>query len=291
MYRYKAGKNKKVAELSLIESEVMDGKIRWRDIIRLIDSIDSQKFKAFLSVEGHMKRMLNAWGNFLDSPTKTTTSELLEDIIRGFITVQLLTIMNDNPKKFEDIGVSGKTMLWITGDLVELIPKQMLLVALIDGLELMGELDIVIDLDNHFYTYGKSYIDGVNSSDYIINTGDILNDVLKLYIPEINSRKKIEVLFTANTLGEKHKRKDYFVLSSNLSTIDLSDLEGKVIFEGEFQKGAYLGNIGEHVEFITNPDGLNITSVVVDGRRKPVVYGPDPRTNRLKFTDWFDEKS
>ena len=55
----------------------------------------------------------------------------------------------------------------------------------------------------------------------------------------------------------------------------------------KFVKGAYIKNAGEMIEFILDPEKIAIEKLFVDCRPKPVIYGPDAKTNKNKISQWF----
>jgi hypothetical protein len=63
----------------------------------------------------------NIWGNFLLNPSLENKSELLQDFVRSYITVQLLSLSSENSQVNRDFGVRpGKSLIWITGDLLSI---------------------------------------------------------------------------------------------------------------------------------------------------------------------------
>jgi len=63
----------------------------------------------------------------------------------------------------------------------------------------------------------------------------------------------------------------------------------KLIVEGEFKNGAYIRNSENKnsINFMSVPGKQKYDSLLIDARPKPVVYGPDVYSNRLKLQQWF----
>jgi len=47
--------------------------------------------------------------------------------------------------------------------------------------------------------------------------------------------------------------------------------------------------IGQKFDIISNPEKIHYKNIVFDTRHKPIVYGPDAKSNKLKFSKWFSE--
>ena len=62
----------------------------------------------------------------------------------------------------------------------------------------------------------------------------------------------------------------------------------KLVIEGEFKNGAYMiPNREKFFGFISTPDNKKYESILVDGRIRPIVYGPDSYSNKLKLQTWI----
>jgi hypothetical protein len=164
--------------------------------------------------------------------------------------------------------------------------------SLLDGLEIRGGADIFIDRKGLVYTLGKNYAEGVRTTGFIASPPDIFEEVYKVLVPEIEGKKnERKVIFTGKVNSESGKESDIFAVSPEFSQVKLDFEKRRLNVEGNFIKGAYLDNHGERVSFISNPEKVMYKSLIIDGRYKPVVYGPDPKTNRAKINEWFDEKT
>ena len=162
------------------------------------------------------------------------------------------------------------------------------MLTLIDGLELEGAFDCCWDLDMKLLSYGRSYVEGVNSMDIILTAGEVLSDFTKVILPHTKSSKVTnKVIFSGTIQSVKGDKNEIFALSSKYSYIDMPVHEEKLLVEGHFKEGSYTYPTGDlRVGFVSIPGQKRYESLLVDARPRPVVYGPDSYSNRLKLQNW-----
>lgn len=294
VYRLSKDKEKRTLNIPIKRSYALsEGKVRWSSKPKLMEAIRSAKLKAFLTMDNPSRRIANLWANFVLSQPSRTSSEPVSDLVRAYSTVQLLSITNDNGEKFSNIGslVDG-TALFLTGDLINVLPTSHLVMTLLDGLEIRGGTDIFVDRTGLIYTVGKNYSEGVRTTGFIASAPDIFEEVYRVLVPEIEGKtNERKVIFTGKVNSESGKESDIFAVAPEFSQVKLDFEVNRLSIEGTFIKGAYLDNYGEKISFISNPDKVKYRSLIIDGRYKPVVYGPSPKANRAKINEWFDEKT
>lgn len=278
VYRYNKGKFEK-------------GMISWDSETALIDSIKNSKIQALMSSDMSSDELINKYANFVLRPHRKVSDPVLEDILRSFTTIQNLTIYNENKKKFFGIGWQGKkTGVFLTGRLVELMSDKDVLLSLIDGFELLGEFDLFIDKKGYLYSFGKSMSLGSESSDIILGKHEVLPLATKVFLPELHPKKsKNKVIFQGSISSIDFEREEIFSINPEVSLFDIPETEEKVLFDGRFVNGAKMVNDEIKVSFISSRASILYNRVVVDGRVKPVIYGPDSYANRNKLKSWFDE--
>lgn len=288
---FEEGRRKNINDLSLDRFKWEEGSIQWRDPNALIEAARNAKLRAFLSSEVKEDVLMNAWSNFVFRSSRITTSELLLDIIRAYITVQLLTIRNDNKDMFKGLGESRDgVMLFITGDLLQILPEKNLILSLVDGLELEGVIDVVFDHNNSTEIWGQSYVEGPTSTDMVVHAQELWEQRERLYVLGISGRKKDKrAVYTVDVEGEKVVKEDYFALSGSITTIDLPKHISKLLVDSKFEQGAYIRDGDKKDSFVSDPSKIEVGKIFVDGRHKPVVYGPEPRKNLSKLNEWLDE--
>lgn len=282
---------KSINDLSMDRFEFEEGAIQWRDPNALIEAARSAKLRAFLSSEVKEDILMNTWSNFVFRSSRITTSELLLDVIRSYITVQLLTIRNDNKDIFRDIGTTEEgVMLFVSGDLLEILPEKNLVLSLIDGLELEGAIDIVFDNNNSTEIWGQSYVDGPTSTDMVVHAKDLWEQRERLYVLGISGKKRDKrAVYTVEVEGEAVDKEHFFALSGSITTIELPKHISKLLIDSKFEQGAYIRDGDKKDSFVSDPSKIEAGRIFVDARHKPVVYGPEPRKNLSKLNEWLDE--
>lgn len=288
---YEEGKRKNMNDLSMDRFKWEEGSIKWRDPNALIEAARNAKFRAFLGSEVKEDILMNTWSNFVFRASKITTSELLMDIIRSYITVQLLTMRNDNKDLFKNMGGEETgTILFVTGDLLEILPEKNLVLSLVDGLELEGAVDIIFDKDHSTEIWGESYAEGPESTDMVVYAQDLWEMRNKLYVLGISGRKKDKrAVYTVNVEGESIVKEDFFALSGSITTIELPKHMSKLLVDSKFEQGAYIRDGDKKDSFVSDAGRVHVGKIFVDARYKPVVYGPEPRKNLSKLNEWLDE--
>jgi hypothetical protein len=149
-----------------------------------------------------------------------------------------------------------------------------------------------IDRESRVFTLGKNYSEGIRTTGFIASPPDIFTEVYRVLVPEIDGRKgERKVILTGRVSSESGKESEIFAVAPEFTQVKLDFEMKRLNVEADLIKGAYLDEYGERITFVSNPDKVRYTSLIVDGRYKPVVYGPDPKTNRAKISEWFDEKT
>ncbi len=264
----------------------------WSEIPELLEVLNGTKYKSFLSKYVASNFMSNIWGNFLLNPVLKTNSELLQDFVRAYITVQLLSLCSDNPKVVKDFGVKPvKTLLWITGDLVRIPEFKKFLVAIIDGLQLRGSFDFVLDESNLLYTFGKSFSLGEKSDEIVLDRKVFLPKFTKVFAPDIDLRPDSrKVVFDGTIFSRSDKSFEVYGMSSEITEINIKNPEAMYL-EGKFTKNAYIENYRKLFEFYCVNNDIYWEKIVFDCRIKPVVYGPNAKANDIKFNMWLSGES
>ena len=265
-------------------------KLNWNNEYGLIDSIKDARLRAFLGSDISSKEMLNSWSNFLVNRITACEDPTILDILRAYTTIQTHSMYQDSKEKLNNFGLNGKTGLVLTGMIPLILGKQKTLLSLIDGFEFAGTFDTYIDQEKRLLSYGKSYVLGPSSTDAILTRRDLLSTATKVYIPDMRLGKNIsKVIFNGYTDSLEGEKQDIFVLSPEFTLIDLPLHREKLIIEGEFKNGASIRNNEdrEGLSLISIPGKLRYSSLLIDARPKPIIYGPDVYSNKLKLQQWL----
>ena len=265
-------------------------KVGWSNDLALIDSIKDSRFRAFLATDLGQKEVFNYWSNFILNRVFSCEDPNLVDILRAYCTIQNHSIYRDNKEKLDGFGIqSDSSAMILSGYIPRVLSKSKSLLTLIDGLELSGSFDCYWDLDMRLLSFGKSYISGVDSTDIILTRKEMMSLLTRVVIPhskEIKGPNK--VVFSGITESLALGRGEFFVLSPEYSYIELPNHDEKLVIEGEFKNGTYtIPERSKSLGFVSIPGSKKYESLLIDARPRPIVYGPDSYTNKIKLQSWI----
>lgn len=287
---YRSTKNE--GEGEILERKFKKMKVNWENEYGVIDSLKDARIKAFLSTELSQKEMLNTWSNFVLNKKQNIEDPNLQDILRAYTTIQLYSIYQNNKHTLIDFGTKeGECAVILTGTIPKLLNRKTILLSIIDGLGLNGIFDTYWNYTNNIYTYGRSYIEGNNSADVILRKVDIFKSVTKTVIPEVKKQKGINKVIMNGYIDSLDLGKsEFYALSKNFSLFELPKSEEKLVFEAQMKNGSKLPSVKNgRVSFLSSHGDTLFDSILVDGRLKPTVYGPDIYTNRTKLQKWLND--
>lgn len=263
----------------------------------VIVGIRDAKFKAFLRESSTNAQLTNYLANYLYSGTFDTDSAVIKDILRALGVIQLLSIYNSNKEKLNGFGIQQYSddnaelreyAVIVSGNLAKLLNNRDLIINILDGLQIRGHFDLFYDFDKLLCTFGNSYFFGVNSQDIILSRHDMLSEVDRIIIPEVASSKKDrKVVMTGVMANAELGNTTLYALAPQITTIDIP--KQKVFFDFEFIGDSFVKDIGQKIKFDYDPEKHNFRKIIIDCRYKPVVYGPDAKTNKLRMEEWLNE--
>jgi hypothetical protein len=291
IYRYTHAINANLLNMPLnSNSSFTHSSIDWEKSEHLIDNVKNSKLRAFFSTQANEDKITNTWANFTNSQFSELGNPLMQDIIRSYITIQLLTLLNENGKKYENIGSQrNSTLIVVTGNLIPVLGMNKLKIALLDGLELRGDIDIIFDTNSSFIRRAKSVVEGIENTEFIVSVNDIINNVSKIVISEGNNSGNRKVIFTGKHESALIGEKDVYAFSNEITTIPLNN--NKEILTGRFVQGSFWGEKFQTFEIFSDPKTVSYKELIIDGRSKPVIYGPDSRSNLYKLNAWINENN
>lgn len=263
-------------------------KIDWNSEIGLIDFIKNSKISAFLTTDLSSDEILNKWANLIAHNCEYILDPGLHDLLRAFTTLQLLSMKKDNGEKLGNT-VCKNSGIFISGNIPNLLTKRELLLSIIDGLELEGTFDLFVDKDNRVLSFGKSMIDKEQSEDIVVFRGDILPKAYKVIVPEIPVKAKNKIIFSGKALAQGVEDREIYALGSMMQILKVPDIGEKVVVQGELKNGAIFSHFTSNsVEFLSSKNTVMYEYLVVDGRHRPIIYGPSAQSNRIKLKIWGD---
>lgn len=266
-------------------------KMSWKEDITLIDSIQDERFKAFLSAEISEKNLVNMWGNFvLDKPLTVKDPQLL-DVIRGYATIQNFSIYRDNKKKIETFGREyTNSVMIVSGSIPRVLGKSKTLLSIIDGLEMGGNFDCYFDWDSRLLAFGKSFINATNSTDIILTKPTVLPPMTKVFLPYVKTKQRDKIVLAGDIESINISKNDFYIFSSKYTYKLLPKHKEKLVISGQFRNGAKQQPLGEtDLNIISIPGISEVEALLFDCRNRPIIYGPDAYANKLKLEAWIDD--
>lgn len=275
---------------------VLDAYISDSDFETSASSVLSPQLQAFMTDNTNIYALANRWANYVYTGIVETEDNTLLDILRAQKTRQLLSLSLNNKEIVKDFGKQSRVQknlqgiaIIFTGNMARVLPERSIIVSIIDGLQLSGHFDLFIDKNNFFDTMMSSYLDGINASDIILSKKDVLEDPIKVVLPEIPRDKSVrKVVMDGNIISQERGEVRIYAIAPNITLIDAPN--EKAFVSMKLSRGAYLKGYGEELEFASDPMTLKYAKIVVDCRYKPIVYGPDRTNNKNNFDLWFNEQ-
>ncbi len=268
----------------------------------LLDLIRNKEILSFIKESGNISKYVNDWANYVLGNTIFIYSELMKDFLRGATTLRLFSHFNEKQGEMRKFGVNkvlldqkegakSECAVIITGIASNILDFNELLIAVIDGIQLSGHFDLFMDKEKKLFTYGNSYLYGVNSEDIILNKQIVLDDVHKIIIPDLpKMRGGGKSVMTGRVYNVEKGELEIYGVMPRFKQFNVRDInQHKTYLDVNFVKGAKLKDFGKKVEFFLDPSVLNYSSVIFDLRDKPVSYGPDAGANNMKWSRWFNE--
>ncbi len=93
------------------------------------------------------------------------------------------------------------------------------------------------------------------------------------------------MIFSGKTFAQNQDTRDMFAFGSSLQILKIPHVDEKIIIQGELKNGkAVFSNLTyTDIEFLSIKNSLEYKYLIVDGRMRPIVYGPSAQENRIKF--------
>ena len=286
--RYTKDEQRKTLQNENTHGMYESSKVSWLSKENLINNIKNTKLKAFLAFDCPDMKRENLWANFVLNPSLKTDSPIITDVLRSYITVQLLSILNENKGKYLDCGYKGKTLVVLSGNISNENYKKFL-ISVLDGLEARGDLSILVDKGSKFLTLGSKYIKGIENDEFVVGKMDIYGEMYKAYVCEGVRGSGKSVILTGKIESSLEESKDIFALYPEFTYVPLN--YDSAFVKCKLVKGAYFGNKEKEFEIKNVIGEIRYKGLIIDGRKKPVVYGPSILKNRSKMNEWLDENN
>ncbi len=274
------------------EKKASSTKIYWENKDSLIRSINDKKIKAFSSVDMDAEENVNLWANYLTRVVTASDNYELHDMLRSFLTVQLSTILNNKPEiTLNNAEGSISQLVVIDGLLARLLDDKEIIISLLDGLQMKGDFDLFIDTDSRFIPFGRKFVEGINTKNYIVPISSVMNNLRYVAVLENPSNKVGKAVYSGEFIDQKNGRRDLYVLSSEFREFNFKvENNERVVFTGRTMQGSKIFGVKSRENvLVSDPEEKIYDSLFIDARIKPIVYGPDYRVNKDKLKVWKNE--
>jgi hypothetical protein len=270
------------------------------DLSDLESAVTQSTVNSFRTEEVRKKIFEQSWLNYVNSGIMYTSSASIKDFLRSLITVKLLALLKKKEgisgfgSNFTKVGkdevLLSESALVLTGNLIGIMDFKNIILSLLDGMQLDGHLDLFIDEHKELLTFGESYFYGVNSNDIILNRAVAIPEPYKLIVP-IVPREKSKLVLNGRVSSAEAGQTELHAVSGGIREVELEPYVGiKTYLEFKLMNGASFEDLGSRVEFYLDPDRLSYKSLLIDTRIKPVVYGPEPKKNKMRVEEWFSNE-
>lgn len=239
--------------------EYKSSKISYESAQEYVDMLVTKKFLPFVSEHVPEGQMFNTLLNYTYWSTLTTSSTLVKDLYRALATSQLV-----EAGKYTSIQEHTGGHIFLTGEIPLFVhDKPRMELALIDGLGLSGNWTLLVD--EHYQIV--PFLADEREVDVF---SELATEKSSLWIiPQVKKARSITKI--------KAGISEYQGIYGNLYTYSnqpkIHDFE--ILIDAD-------------KSVLKLPDVVSVTSVTIDMRTWPVVYGPNTVANSVKIPQWID---
>ena len=266
----------------------IDKSIKWDTRSSIASSYRDKRVKAFTTFDSNDSVVTNQWANYVHGLTTQPFSDELKDLIRSFVTVQILSLKNSVKEKLYD--TSEKNLVIFSSPLNDVMSRAHSYLCIVDGLQLRGCVDIMFDSSLTIPRNSKVFNQAIASAKFIMPRESFIKGLSRCLIMEVPGKKgSPQSTFHGSLISGLHGQKDVYMLSDELVSVGLRAGD-KGHFTGSFVKDAYVDGMEGSIDIPLPEDSL-YDSIIVDSRFKPVIYGPDFRANKNNLVLKLREES
>lgn len=244
-----------------------------------------KRLSSLLSVNLERNVLKDMVANLFARRTNSSISVETWDILRALITASLL---NFNDASFRRFGIeTDAAALVITGDMVKVMPQNHAFIAVVDGLQLRGRYEVVVDREYRFMLGGADS----DVSGFICPLKELYpHRYLYLSTERGGSGRHGRPAFWGRIKSYKDEKsgveKEVSIVGQT-GSINMFDVKGGGKLYIKPEKSAYFPNLKKEKKDLTHEFGDRISKIIIDCRKIPVVYGPDVETNNARLSDWI----
>ena len=267
-----------LANIHLPKFDFHTGAREYVSMSDLMDLPEGKEFKAFLTLIGNQQHIHHHWINFINNFNPFDKSPLTSDLLRTFIIANLISLFNEHKNNLKNLFGDKKSLLWIEGSLINIIPQSILYSTIVDAFQLKGDFDIV----SSFMNEASVLFEDWNQKDLSWNGWGKMIDFIQYSTAENIHQEKSHKVFLRSTLHRKDgSREMLYAMTDKINVLAIKGFQGILEFRNSNNELIYT------VDFKKEP--FPVSKYIVDSRFRPIIYGPKAKDNKDKFNKWFDD--
>ena len=268
-----------LANIHLPKFDVFKEKRLHNNTEGLFPLVMQKEFKAFMTVVSAEKHILHNWINFINNFNPFDNSYVVQDLVRAFLLLNLMSLYYDHKDNFKDLFAGTKSLLWIEGSLINLVPESILYTTLVDAFQLQGDFDIVSSFGKGISTL---FIDWRDFNPLWAPLKDNIVKMSKYSTAENMKEKNSHKVFLRSTLHRNDgSREMLYAMTDKVNILNIKDFRGILEFRNMNNDILYT------VDF--NKEPFPIRRYFIDSRFRPIIYGKTAKENKANFLRWFDD--
>lgn len=239
--------------------EYKSSKIQYASAQEFVDMLATKKFLPFVSEHVPEGQIFNTLLNYTYWRPLAASSNLVKDLYRAVSTSQLIEL-----GQYLSIQSLAKGHVYVTGEVpLFLQDRARMQLAIVDGLGLSGSWTITID--EHY-----QMLPFLADTDEVNVFKEVAAEKSSLWIiPQTKKNKSIVKIKAGNA--------EYQGIYGNLYT-----------YSNQPKIHEFATQLDSDKSILKIPECIHVSSVTIDMRTWPVVYGPNTVANSVKIPQWLD---
>ncbi len=110
-----------------------------------------------------------------------------------------------------------------------------------------------------------------------------------MIIPNIKNKISNKVILSGKVQSLEMDETDFYVLSSQYTFLKLPKHKEKLVISASFREVLKAGLLVRRIGICFCPRISEIDSILFDFRSRPIIYGPDAYSNKIKLKSWIND--
>jgi hypothetical protein len=267
------------------ESQSVDVDLREFNVQNDISSKEIlEQLESVVGVHIERENIKNTLANILSKEITVSKSVEVWDILRSFITANLIKVKDSSLKSF---GMkTDDAHLVITGDIASALSEETLFISVIDGLQLRGRYKVVMDIQQRSIVAQSA----IGSSQFACPLNELYFNRFMYISSESENKAKVgDQAFTGKIeTTDKDEQIQIREIMGQVGQFHTVKLENIGTVQIKPAKSVYFPNIPKKGEYLTTGFSKIDSRMVIDCRKIPVVYGPDENANPQRIRTWVN---